>query len=149
MANILDILNPVKALASLANDIIGKFVTDPKDRAAFATQVAAQQATLEAAALDAAKSSILAEEQGSLWIQKAWRPLVSMGLFIVILYAGPVVSIFHLPQINMDGVPVQLWSTFRLCVGGYMGLRTLDKGVDAYYRTKNGNGPKPSNGNGD
>src|SRR5258706_13252959 len=128
MANILDILNPVKALASLANDIIGKFVTDPKDRAAFATQVAAQQATLEAAALDAAKSSILAEEQGTLWIQKAWRPLVSMGLFIVILYAGPVVSIFYLPQINMDGVPVQLWSTFRLCRGGYKVVITLHKG---------------------
>jgi hypothetical protein len=144
--SILDLLNPVKDLAALANDIIGKFVTDPKDKAALASQVAASQATLEQAALDASKSTILAEEQGGSWLQKSWRPIVSLGMFAVIMYAGVFVSLLHLPQINMTGVPPELWSTFKLCVGGYMGLRTLDKGVDAYFKSNgksngdNGNG---------
>lgn len=141
--SVLDLLNPIKDLAGLANSIIGKFVEDPKDKAALASQVAASQATLEQAALDASKSTILAEEQGSSWLQKSWRPLVSLGLFAVILYAGVFVSLFHLPQIIMSGVPPELWSTFKLCVGGYMGLRTLDKGVDAYFKSNgNGNGAK-------
>jgi|ERR1043166_1693492 hypothetical protein len=140
MANILDILNPIKGLASLANDIIGKFVTDPADKAKLAEQVAAQQAALESAAIEASKSTILAEETGGIWIQKAWRPLVSMGLFAIILYAGVVVNIFNLPQIDMSGVPPELWATFRLCVGGYMGLRTLDKGVDTYFKSRSNNG---------
>jgi len=142
--SILDLLNPVKDLAALANSIIGKFVTDPKDRIALSEQVAAQQASLEQAALDASKSTILAEEQGQSWLQKSWRPIASLTLMFIILYSGVFVSILHLPQINMNGVPPELWSTFKLCVGGYMGLRTLDKGVDAYFKSKNGNG----NGNG-
>ena len=135
MSGILDILNPIHDLASLANDIIGKFVTDPKDKVALAEQVASQQATLEQAALDASKSTILAEEQGDSWLQKSWRPVVALGMFAVIMYAGVFVSLFHLPQINMTGVPPELWSTFKLCLGGYMGLRTLDKGVDAYFKS--------------
>jgi len=134
--SIFDFLNPIKELAGLANDIIGKFVTDPKDKAALAAQVAASQANLEQAALDASKSTILAEEQGNSWLQKSWRPLVALGMFAVIMYAGVFVSLFHLPQINMVGVPPELWSTFKLCLGGYMGLRTLDKGVDAYFKNK-------------
>jgi len=134
--SIIDILNPIHDLASLANDIIGKFVTDPKDKAALASQVAAQQANLEQAALDASKSTILAEEQGGSWLQRSWRPVVALGMFGVIMYAGVAVSLFHLPQINMVGVPPELWSTFKLCLGGYMGLRTLDKGVDAYFKSK-------------
>lgn len=134
---LLDFLNPVKDLADLANSIIGKFVTDPAQKIELAKQVASQQAALEAAALDASKSTIIAEETGTSWLQKSWRPLASLTLMFIILYSGVFVSIFHLPQIDMTGVPPELWSTFKLCVGGYMGLRTLDKGVDAYYKSKN------------
>lgn len=134
--SIIDLLNPIKDLADLANSIIGKFVTDPKDKIALASQVAGQQAALENAALDASKSTILAEEQGNSWLQKSWRPIVALGMFGVIMYAGVFVSLFHLPQINMSGVPGELWATFKLCLGGYMGLRTLDKGVDAYFKSK-------------
>lgn len=134
--SIFDILNPVKDLVGLANSIIGKFVEDPKDKAAFASQVATYQASLEQAALDASKSTILAEEQGGSWLQKSWRPIVALGMFAVIMYAGVAVSLFHLPQINMTGVPAELWSTFKLCLGGYMGLRTVDKGVDSYFKSK-------------
>lgn len=132
------IKSAIEGLGSLANSIIKDFVTDPNKRVELAEQVASQQSALEIASLDAAKSSVVAEEQGELWIQKAWRPLVSMGLFICILYSGPIVSILHLPQMDMGGVPGELWATFRLCVGGYMGLRTIDKGVDAYFKS-NGN----------
>lgn len=127
-----NILNPGKALADLANSVIKDFVADPTKKVEFAEQVAVQQAALETATLEASKSAILAEEQGELWIQKGWRPIVSLGLFFCILYAGPIVSIFHFPQMSMAGVPSELWSTFRLCVGGYMGLRSVEKGVDMY-----------------
>src|SRR6266702_3214087 len=113
--SIIDFLNPIKDLAGLANDIIGKFVTDPKDKAALAAQVAASQASLEQAALDASKSTILAEEQGESWLQKSWRPIASLTMMFIILYSGVFVSIFHLPQINMQGIPPELWSTFKLC----------------------------------
>lgn len=145
----LDALNPVNALVNTVKGVIGMFVTDPSKKLELESQIEAQQAAIEASIIEASKETILAEESGT-GLQRAWRPIVALGLFATIFYAGPLVSLFHLPQISMVGVPPELWSTFKVMVGGYMALRSGEKvttGIVGYLKGKDGNGVD-SNGQG-
>lgn len=148
--SLLDLLNPIKAIADVASSIIKDFVADPAKKLELTEQLSAAQTALQSKVLDlqdqlvqAQTASVTAEEHGELWIQKAWRPIFSLTLVGILVYQAVVVSIFHLPSISFATVPPELWSTIKLCVGGYIGLRTVEKGLTTWVGTPN---TPPTNG---
>jgi hypothetical protein len=119
------LLGPVTA-------VVEKYIGAKTDRARI-------QADLEAALManatqieaEAAKV-ILAEAQGESWLQRNWRPVVALTAFfscwfVVFPYAF-FVQWGVLPQVRFGEAGLQyFFSLTSLCVGGYVGGRSLEK----------------------
>ncbi len=91
---LLDLLNPAKAIADLANSVIGKFVADPNEKLALQSQVLAVSTELNTKALDlqaqvvqAQSQIITAEATSSSWLEKDWRPLLMLFFAVVVGFA--------------------------------------------------------------
>ena len=139
--SIFDILNPVKALVDAANSVIGRFVADPKQKAAAQLALFQAQASLQEAAMaaqqqlaDAQSKIIVAEAQSESWIARNWRPIAMLTFLAIIVYQGPLVSIFHWPPVSYASIPDRMWSLLELGIGGYIGGRTLEKVVPVVAR---------------
>jgi len=83
--SLLDILNPIKVIADVAQQIIGKFVADPTEKLALQKSLLDAQTELTNKALDlqsqvvtAQAAIITAEATSSSWLEKDWRPLLML-----------------------------------------------------------------------
>lgn len=127
-----DILGgPVKGLLSGVTDLLGKFITTDKDRMAAQVELLQLQGNLqlEMAKLDAATTSkqaevVIAEANGHSWMQRNWRPIFALTLVSIIFFNYLVSPIFHLAVLP---TPDRLWDLMELCLGGYIGGRTVEK----------------------
>src|SRR6266436_5595923 len=91
--SILDIINPVKIIADTANEIIGKFVTDPNQRLQYQQNVLTQTTQLQLKAMElqgqlveAQSKVITAEAQGDS-LQRDWRPLLMLFFALIMGFA--------------------------------------------------------------
>jgi len=77
----------------------------------------------EREALQAKASIIMAEAQGSSWIQRSWRPVTMLAFLSMILfsYYAPVFGIVA-PEL-----PDQAWRLIQLGLGGYVVGRSAEK----------------------
>lgn len=139
MSGILDVLNPVKLITDAAAGIIGKFVTDPNEKAQLQNQIANAQIELQqkameydAAFVEAQKSVIIAEATGKSWMQNNWRPVL-MFIFMAILtnnfILAPYIKAFGGNVVLLE-IPTQMWALLTVGVGGYIGARTYEKTKD-------------------
>jgi len=92
--SILDLLNPIKAIADVANSIIGKFVADPSEKLALQKSIFDAQTELSNKALDlqsqvvtAQAQIITAEATSASWLEKDWRPLLMLFFAVVVGFA--------------------------------------------------------------
>jgi hypothetical protein len=86
-----------------------------------ATAIATQQANV-----------IIAEAKGESWLQRNWRPVVALVAFFscwfVIFPYAFFVQWGWLPQVRFGEAGLQYFFTLTtVCVGGYIGGRTLEK----------------------
>lgn len=134
--SLLDLLNPIKDVADLANSIIGKFVADPTEKVKLQQQLLDQQTALQSKAMDlqgqladAQQKVIVAEATGSSWMQRNWRPITMLSFvaimlnnFILAPYAAACGA--HIPTLT---IPDPMWGLLTVGIGGYIGARTLEK----------------------
>jgi len=126
-------MNVLKAITGLIPSIgrsIEKFVPD-KDLAVKLTHeiekliVGVQQTLITAKA-----SIIVAEAQGSSWIQRSWRP-ITMLTFVFIIANNyifvPYAVAFGL-NVPMLEIPSGMWGLLTVGIGGYIGARSYEKG---------------------
>lgn len=132
--SLLDALNPIKGVVDTVNGIIGKFVADPKEKAEaqlalLQASTDLQKAVMEAEQkiVDSQSKIIIAEAQSQSWLPRNVRPLILLGLFIIILYQALFVSLFKLHPIDLAMVPDKLWELLTVGFGGYVAGRTLEK----------------------
>src|SRR2546430_15635122 len=92
--SLLDFLNPLKDIAALVNDVIGRFVPDPAQKLALQQQLLAAQAALQTQALalqsqvvDAQSRIITAEATGASWLERDWRPLLMLFFAVIVGFA--------------------------------------------------------------
>ena len=74
---------------------------------------------------------IIAEAKGESWLQRNWRPslMVVFGFIIANNYViAPYLDAMFSWEVVLD-IPVQMWDLLKLGVGGYIGGRTLEKGI--------------------
>ena len=129
-------MNIFKILGGLIPSIgrtIEKFVKD-KDLAAKLThdieaQIVAQQTGL----IEAKANIIVAEAQGESAIQRSWRP-ITMLTFVAIIANNyivvPYAVGFGLDSIPMLDIPPGMWSLLTVGIGGYIGGRSYEKGLE-------------------
>ena len=73
--------------------------------------------------LAARSSVVLAEAKSDSWLTKSWRPLTALILVGLVVarflgYTAPGVS---------PAEYIELWSLVKLCLGGYIGSRSVEK----------------------
>lgn len=95
------------------------------------TGLQAQAMSIDAALTTAQADVIIAEAKGESWLQRNWRPIASLSLVALLGWVA-FSSSLHLPPPDFAAVPDQLWSTIKLCVGGYVGLRSGEKIVTSF-----------------
>jgi Holin of 3TMs, for gene-transfer release len=125
--SIFDILNPIHDIASIANDIIGKFVPDPNQKLALQQQVLEASTALQSKAMDlsaqvvdAQSKIVVAEATSTSWLEKDWRPLLMLFFAIVVGFA-----IFNSAH-DLSGRPIDpslvadAMTIVKIGVGGYV-----------------------------
>lgn len=115
-------------------DIIDNLHTsrEEKDQAKVALALAAGELGAEFNKVQA--SVIIAEATGKSWIQRNWRPLTMLTFVFIILWnfvLGPIGTwfggLFGGPVFPVLDLPIGLWTTINVGLGGYMTLRTIEK----------------------
>lgn len=129
--SVLDFLNPVQSIAKIADDIIGKFVADPQQKAAaqlalYEAQTSAAQAVLDAQQrfADAQAKVVVSEAQSASWIARNWRPILMLVFTYIIAHNYVIAPIFGIGAVP---IPDRMWSLLELGIGGYIGGRSLEK----------------------
>lgn len=134
----------IKGLVDSVGGILDKLSTTDEEKMRARNELAtltlafqAKMAETFAAAMEVQSKVIIAEAQGESWLQRNWRPIFALTLVAVVFFNFLVVPIFHLPEIP---TPERMWDLMELCLGGYIGGRTLEKvivpAVEAYAAAK-------------
>jgi len=139
--SIFDVLNPIKAIADVANSIISKFVADPSEKLKLqqeiqeqATALTSKAMDLQASLTDAQAKIITAEIQSQSWLARNWRPILMLTFTFIVAWNYIIVPIFGMTAAI---IPPDMWTLMKIGVGGYIVGRSVEKGIDSW---KNGNG---------
>jgi hypothetical protein len=130
----------------VAGPLIGKMVDLIKGYQDKKLSEAALRAEVEKAIMstfaDVAKtqgSVIEAEMRGESWLQRNWRPIVAVSFAFIVLFYGLISPIlvgwFGAPPIRVgDELLRWIMEAVVICLGGYIGGRTLEKIVSTLKR---------------
>lgn len=129
----LDILNPITSVITAVSGIIDKFVPNPEQKAAAALELTKVQtdAALKAAALEqqfaeAQAGVVTAEVKSDSWLTRNWRPILMLVFTYIVFHNFVLLPVFRVPPV---AIPDEMWSLLKLGIGGYIGARTIEKGV--------------------
>lgn len=138
---LLDILNPIKALADVASSIVSKFVTDPTEKLKAQEQVLAAQTALSSKAMDlqaqltdAQAKVITAEITSQSWLARNWRPILMLTFTFIVAWNYIIVPIVGA---TAAVIPPDMWTLMKIGVGGYIVGRSAEKSMSSW---KNGGG---------
>jgi hypothetical protein len=101
-------------------------------------QASAQQLAAETEKLNNQASVVKAEVGGQSAAQRNWRPYL-MYLFMIIIANNYIVFPFiHMffPSAVLLPVPEHMWTLLDICVGGYVGGRSLEKIASVAFDNK-------------
>ncbi len=128
---ILDILG---AVFKPITDIVDHLTVSGDEKARLQSAVINAQFTAqmqgieyEKQLLSARSNVVLAEAKSDSWLTKSWRPITALILVGLVVarflgYTAPGVS---------PAEYVELWSLVKLCLGGYIGSRSVEKVLPA------------------
>lgn len=133
-------------LLPLLSKVLENLFPDPAARAAAQLQMqeainqaTAMQLDAEAKATVAQAQVVTAEVSGQSAMQRNWRPMLMYLFMVIILNNYILFPLLHamFPSMVVLAVPEQMWSLIEICVGGYVGGRSLEKiATTAFDNTK-------------
>jgi hypothetical protein len=130
----------------VAGPLVGKVVDLVKGYQDKKLSEAALRAEVEKAILstfaDVAKtqgSVIEAEARGESWLQRNWRPIVAVAFAFIVVFYGLITPIavgwFGAPPVRVgDQLLGWIMEAVVICLGGYIGGRSLEKIVATLRR---------------
>jgi hypothetical protein len=130
----------------VAGPLIGKVVDLVKGYQDKKLSEAVLRAEVEKAILstfaDVAKtqgSVIESEIKGESWLQRNWRPIVAVSFAFIVLFYGLITPIlvawFGAPPVRVgDQLLEWIMNAVVICLGGYIGGRSLEKIVSSLRR---------------
>lgn len=126
-----------KALSAITGPLFGvldQVVADKDERNRLKAEIQSQLIDSENSIVKAQMQIILAEAQGESWLQRNWRPLLMIVIVAIIAnnyLLAPYLGAMFGVGLMLD-LPEPLWNLMTLGVGGYVGARTADKGINAW-----------------
>ncbi|MEG3078494.1 3TM-type holin [Halomonas sp. 5021] len=126
-----------KALGAITGPLFGvidKAVTDRDEANRLKQQIQSQLIDSKDSVVKAQMEIILAEAQGESWAQRNWRPVLMLVIVAIIAnnyLLAPYLGAMFGVGLMLD-LPEPLWNLMTLGVGGYVGARTADKGINAW-----------------
>lgn len=130
-----------KALGAITGPLFGlidKAVADKDEANRLKTEIRSQLIDSENSIVKAQMEIILAEAGGESWLQRNWRPLLMLVIIAIVAnnyliapYLGAMFGVgLTLP------LPDALWDLMTLGVGGYVGGRSVEKGIRSWQQGK-------------
>tara|TARA_R100000951_G_scaffold21491_2_gene17890 strand:+ start:530 stop:931 length:402 start_codon:yes stop_codon:yes gene_type:complete len=112
------------------SDLISEFIPDADKRIEFEHRARQQLLEAETSIVEAGRDVIVAEAQGDSWMQRNWRP-ITMMVFVAIIannyLVTPWMMAFGITTVAVLEFPPALWGLLTVGIGGYVGLRTVEK----------------------
>ncbi len=109
--------------------IIDKAVPDADLRRQLKQEIKAKLIDQETVLTQAARDVLVAEAQGTSWMQRNWRPLTMLTFTAIIAnnyLIAPYVQAFGGIAVVLD-IPDGMWNLLTMGLGGYVIGRTLEK----------------------
>lgn len=114
-------------------EILKRVIPDPKEQAQAQADIERLLAEQQSEVLKASRDVIVAEAQSESALARNWRPVLMYLLMFLIVWLAVVAPIFGFVDASLKalaGVPDNLWILLTIGMGGYMGLRSLEKIAD-------------------
>lgn len=78
------------------------------------------------------QASVIEAEMGGNWLQRNWRPIVAVCFAAIVVFYGIILPIlvgwFGFPPVRVgDQLLEWIMSAVTICLGGYIGGRSLEK----------------------
>jgi Holin of 3TMs, for gene-transfer release len=122
-------MDPITAVSSLLNTILGRVLPDPTAQAAAKAQMAQMVMNGEMQQLTAQAGVITAEASSANKLASSWRPIL-MYCFMAIIVNNyilePYLNLFFGVHVSLT-IPPDMWALLKLGVGGYVAGRTVEK----------------------
>jgi len=124
----------IKPVTKLVDDLFTSDEERDKMRNALAeieSQVEMKMLAYEAEIIKYQSDVIIAEAKGESWLQRNWRPslMVVFGFIIANNYIiAPYLDAMFDWKVVLE-IPIQLWDLLKVGVGGYIGGRSIEKGI--------------------
>lgn len=129
---------PVTKVIDSVGGVLDKLTTSDQERLQVQLALAEieRQFTKDLLAADTefAKSQaevVVAEAKSDSWLAANWRPITMLTFVAIIVWNYIVVGTIgaFVDRINPVDVPVEMWGLLKLGIGGYIGVRTVEKVV--------------------
>ena len=119
-------------------DLLKRIIPDPVERERITAEVTKTLVENEKAALEAASSTMAADAASEGWLTRAARPIVVLWSLAIVTAVVGETAFFGSANIvkSLQAVPDFLWNLIAVGIGGYMVLRSVDKGVQAFAETR-------------
>ena len=139
MLPLIGILAPIigKVLGK-AGDIVDQVVEDKDKAKAIKAELTLAGMNIDTdeykTELQSATQIILAEANSQSWLAKNWRPLLMLCCILIIannFIIFPYLSLFTAKTVILE-LPIWLYDLMKIGVGGYIGGRTLEKGLEIW-----------------
>lgn len=128
-----------EALLGGAKDILDECITSGEEKLAAEARLkellgafVAQTQEHMAAWVNAQRDVLVAEIQGESWLQRNWRPIAMLTFLYIIVHLVVLTPIFGIPALDPSQIPADLWDVLKIGIGGYVGGRTIEKGLRTY-----------------
>lgn len=124
----------IPAVAGLIGKVIDRAIPDKDEAARLRAHMLDTLHTEGLAELEAQSKIILAEAQGESALQRNWRPILMLVIVAIVgnnYLVAPYLSAMGLNAAMLE-LPERLWDLMTLGVGGYIGGRSVEKGIAAW-----------------
>lgn len=131
-------MNPLAMLIGPISDVLKRLIPDPVERDRIQGELAKTLAENEKALLDAMGQTMAADAASEGWLARSARPMVVIWSMLIVSAVVIETAVFGSARIvtSLQAVPDFLWNLIIVGIGGYMLLRSVDKGVRAIADTR-------------
>lgn len=128
----------IEMLIGPVAEVLKRIIPDPVERERITAEVTKTLAENEKALLDAMSTTMAADAASEGWLARSARPLVVIWSMVLVTSVVIETAVFGSARIvtSLQAVPDFLWNLIIVGIGGYMLLRSVDKGVKSFAQTR-------------
>jgi len=129
-------LGILSALIKPVFNVIDKVVVDKDLREKLKHEIATQDFKMAQQELEARAKIIATEAKSEHWIVAAWRPITALVMVAIVFNNYILWPYLHLfwPSAPLLETPPELWNTIKICLGGYIVSRGVEKGIEKWKK---------------